>query len=243
MELAAGLATVHILDTTSEMASAAAHRARSLITHAIEQFGGARVMAATSNSQASFIDALVDRSGIDWKRVEIFHMDECIGLSPEHPSSFRFWIKTRLVDKVHPARVHYLAADAAESDAEILRYSELLLGAPIHVAFVGFGENGHIAFNDPHVADFNDPATVKRVALDEACRRQQAGEGHFPDLNSVPGEALTVTCPGLFRALAWVCCIPDVRKAEAVRNAIEGPISDGVPNFARPPSLESYGIA
>ena len=229
MELAAGLAKVHIFDSASELASSAAHRAGNLITGAIDKFGCARVMAATGNSQVQFIAALVNLPGINWNRVELFHMDEYVGLSPEHPASFRLWIKTRLVDKVHPACAHYLAADAPDLDAETQRYSELLLAAQIHLAFVGFGENGHIAFNDPHVADFSDPATVKRVALDEACRRQQLGEGHFPDLDSVPSEALTVTCPGLFRAASWICCVPDSRKAQAVRNALEGPISPFCP--------------
>ncbi len=229
MELAAGLATVYIFDSTSGVASAAALQGAHLITNAINEVGSARVMVATGNSQLQLVDALVTCSSIDWNRVELFHMDEYVGLAPAHPSSFRFWIKTRIADKVHPASVHYLEADALDIDAEIQRYSELLLAAPIHLAFVGFGENGHIAFNDPHVADFDDSATVKRVALDAACRRQQAGEGHFPDLDSVPREALTVTCPGLFRALAWICCVPDARKAAAVRNALEGPISTTCP--------------
>ncbi len=101
----------------------------------------------------------------------------------------------------------------------------MLFRGPIHLAFVGFGENGHIAFNDPAVADFADPALLKRATLDDACRRQQVGEGHFPNVAAVPREALTITCSGLFRAEAWVCCVPDARKAEAVRNACEGPIS------------------
>jgi glucosamine-6-phosphate deaminase len=129
-------------------------------------------------------------SSSTWTNTSAFHRSI--------PSSFRLWIKTHLADKVQPVRAHYLAADALGLDAEIKRYSELLLAAPIDLAFVGFGENGHIAFNDPPVADFNDPATVKRVALDELCRRQQAGEGHFPSLDAVAREALTLTCPGLF---------------------------------------------
>jgi glucosamine-6-phosphate deaminase len=150
-------------------------------------------------------------------------------MSAEHPSSFRLWIRTRLAEKVHPLKTHYLAGDAKDLEAEIARYSGLLLEAPVHLAFVGFGENGHIAFNDPPVADFRDPATVKKVSLDEPCRKQQAGEGHFPDLASVPTEAVTITCTGLFRANAWVCCVPEQRKAEAVRNALEGPISEACP--------------
>jgi glucosamine-6-phosphate deaminase len=122
-----------------------------------------------------------------------------------------------------------LNGDAADLQAEIARYTQLLKQAPIDVAFVGFGENGHIAFNDPPTADFNDPVMVKIVTLDEACRRQQAGEGHFRDLTGVPKEAVTITCSGLFRADAWVCCVPESRKAQAVRDALEGAIAETCP--------------
>jgi len=175
------------------------------------------------------IAALTRRLDIDWKAVEVFHMDEYIGIQSTHPSSFRNWIRTRIENVVHPAHVHYLAADAGDLDREIQRYSKLLMRAPIDLALVGFGENGHIAFNDPEVADFTDPAIVKRVTLDEASRRQQVGEGHFAGLDSTPKQALTLTCPALFRARAWICCVADTRKAEAVRNALEGPISTACP--------------
>ena len=124
---------------------------------------------------------------------------------------------------------HYLQGDARDLETEIARYTQLLDEAPIDLAFAGFGENGHIAFNDPPVANFEDPLTVKIVTLDDACRHQQAGEGHFPDFDSVPLRALTITCSGLFRAEAWVCNVPDFRKAEAVRNALEGLISESCP--------------
>ena len=169
------------------------------------------------------------REDVDWKSVELFHMDEYAGMKADHPASFRHWIKQRLSDKIHPGKAHYLEADAADLEREIQRYSGLLADAPIDLAFVGFGENGHIAFNDPPVADFNDPALVKVVTLDEACRRQQAGEGHFANIDAVPKQAATVTCPGLFRARAWVCSVPERRKAEAVKNALEGPISEACP--------------
>jgi glucosamine-6-phosphate deaminase len=167
---------------------------------------------------------------VDWKSVEVFHMDEYAGMPDTHPASFRLWIRNRVEDKVHPGKVHYIQGDAPDPDAELDRYAKLMLAEPIDLAFVGFGENGHIAFNDPHVADFKDPLTLKRVSLDDACRRQQAGEGHFPTFDDVPKEAFTVTCPGLFRAEAWVCVVPEARKAEAVRNALEGPISEACPS-------------
>src|SRR5690242_9213734 len=221
-------ARVGVYRSAAMAGRAAAIQAGRLIRSAIAEQGRARVIAATGNSQITVADALVEQD-IDWKAVELFHMDEYAGIKPDHPSSFRYWIKTRLEEKTHPRVAHYLEGDAPDLEAEMKRYSELLKAAPIDLAFVGFGENGHIAFNDPPVADFNDPAMVKRITLDEACRRQQAGEGHFKDVASVPLHAVTITCTGLFRANAWVCSVPEARKAEAVRNALEGPISEQCP--------------
>lgn len=223
-----GIANLKIYPSLEGLGKAAAERAAQLITKAIENSGRARMIAATGNSQIPLVEELVKQT-VDWKAVDLFHMDEYIGLRPDHPSSFRYWIRTRLADKVHPHKTYYLDGNAEDLEGEIKRYSALLLEAPIDLAFVGFGENGHIAFNDPPVADFNDPATVKKITLDEACRRQQAGEGHFRDEASVPKQAVTITCPGLFRARSWICCAPEKRKAEAVHNALEGPISEACP--------------
>jgi glucosamine-6-phosphate deaminase len=159
----------------------------------------------------------------------MFHMDEYIGLAPQHPASFRLWIKTRLQDKVPLAVANYIEGDAPDIQAEIARYSAWLAAARIDCAFVGFGENGHIAFNDPPSADFHDPVSMKVVELDPACRRQQVGEGHFKDIDSVPRTAITITCSGLFAADAWICCVPERRKAAAVRDALTGPISTACP--------------
>lgn len=236
-----GSARVHIYPSRSALGAAAAERAAQLITGAVKKRGRARVIVATGNSQLPLVEALVQHK-LDWKNVEIFHMDEYAGMKADHPASFRLWIRTRVEEKVHPGKANYLAGDAADLNAEMERYSKLLNAAPIDLAFVGFGENGHIAFNDPHVADFNDPATVKRVMLDDISRRQQAGEGHFKDFDSVPREALTVTCTGLFRADAWVSCVPERRKAEAVRNALEGPIAETCPAslVRRHPNADVY---
>lgn len=227
-EFESGKAKIQIYASRIALGAAAAELAARFIRRAIEDRKKARIIIATGNSQLPLVDALTSEE-INWKAVEVFHMDEYAGMPADHPASFRHWIKTRVEDKVHPFKVHYLNGDAPDLDAEMKRYSQLLTEAPIDLAFVGFGENGHIAFNDPCVADFNDPATVKRVILDEACRRQQAGEGHFKDPGAVPPEALTIACPGLFRADAWICCVPEARKAEAVRNALEGPISESCP--------------
>lgn len=223
-----GHAQVEIYGSSAAAGNAAAQKAAEVIRSAISKRGRARVIGATGNSQIPLVEALVKQT-IDWSSVELFHMDEYAGMKPDHPSSFQYWIKTRIEEKVHPWRTHYLHGDAVDLDAEMRSYADLLNAAPIDVAFVGFGENGHIAFNDPPVADFQDPKTVKLIALDDACRRQQAGEGHFRDVASVPREALTVTCTGLFRAEAWICNVPDRRKAEAVKNALEGPISESCP--------------
>lgn len=227
-EFISGKAKVEIYASASALGRAAAEMAAQVIRRAIAERGRARVIVATGNSQIPLIEELVQQK-LDWKHVEIFHMDEYAGMPADHPASFRRWIKRRVEEKVRPGKMNYLAGDAPDLEAEMNRYSELLNEAPIDLAFVGFGENGHIAFNDPHVADFNDPATVKRITLDEACRRQQAGEGHFKDVDSVPRDALTVTCTGLFRANTWICCVPEARKAEAVRNALGGPISEACP--------------
>ena len=224
-----GTARVQIIATQHLLGATAAAEAAGIIRNAISKFGQARVIVATGNSQMEMIDALTHQESLNWKAVEVFHMDEYVGISDNHPASFRRWIRERVEEAAHPARVHYLDTDAKDLDTEIERYASLLNSAPIHLGFVGFGENGHIAFNDPPVADFNDPLTVKRVTLDERCQRQQVGEGHFPNLDAVPKEALTVTCPGLFRAEAWISVVPETRKAEAVRDALQGPISTACP--------------
>jgi glucosamine-6-phosphate deaminase len=227
-EFMVGNAHVAVYDSAANAGTAAASRASQVIQSAIAKQNRARVVVATGNSQIPLADALV-REDINWDFVELFHMDEYAGINSDHPSSFRYWIRTRLEEKVCPAATHYLQADASDLNAEVTRYSQLLKEAPIDIAFVGFGENGHIAFNDPPVADFNDAAMVKIITLDEACRRQQAGEGHFSDVDSVPKIAVTITCSGLFRANAWICCVPEKRKAQAVLHALEGPISEVCP--------------
>ncbi len=231
MKLQYGHTAVHIYPSRQALGEAAALAAAAMIQEAIGQRGYARIMIATGNSQLDVSEALV-RQNIDWQAVDVFHMDEYVGIPAAHPSSFRRWIKTRIVDQVHPRSIHYLQGDAQDLSSEIERYAKLLESEPVDLAFVGFGENGHIAFNDPPTADFEDPDTVKRVQLDEACRMQQAGEGHFPHLDSVPREALTVTCSALLRIAHWVSCVPEGRKASAVQCALKGPISNSCPASA-----------
>lgn len=224
-----GTARVLIYSSRDELGLAAARHAAELTRQAISARGKARLVVATGNSQLKLIHALVEIPGMEWSRVEVFHMDEYVGMPLTHPSSFRRWIRLLIEEKVHPGIINYMEGDAPDPDAEMERYSRLLRAEPIDLAFVGFGENGHIAFNDPHVADFDDPAEVKRVSPDDVSRRQQAGEGHFANPDLMPKEAFTMTCPALFRAGAWICSVPELRKARAVRCALEGPISTACP--------------
>lgn len=225
----AGKAQVTIHASAGAMCEAVAAEVAGVLAEAVAARGRARVIIGTGPSQAGFIAALVERGEVDWSRVEVFHMDEYLGMSSAHPASFRRWLRDHLTDHVHPGQVHELAGDAADTADEAERYAALLNAAPIDLSCVGFGENGHLAFNDPHVADFADPSTVKLVALDDRCRLQQVGEGHFSTLAESPAQALTVTLPALMRAGTVVACVPDLRKADAVRAALEGPIARTCP--------------
>ena len=153
------------------------------------------MVVSTGNSQLDFIDALVRARDLDWSAVEALHLDEYAGMAPTHPASFRLWLKTRLADRVPLRAMHYVNGDAPDLEAECRRYGALLAEAPIDAGFIGIGENGHIGFNDPPVADFADPLPIKVVRLDDACRRQQVGEGHFDGISAVPELRLSLTCP------------------------------------------------
>jgi glucosamine-6-phosphate deaminase len=189
----------------------------------------ARAILATGNSQMEFLNALVDLGGVEWPKVTLFHMDEYLGLDAKHPASFRRYMQERVERRLRPRAFNYLVGDAAEPIKECDRYEELLRAEPIDLCCCGIGENGHLAFNDPPVADFHDPRWVKIVELDLASRQQQVGEGHFPGLEAVPRYALTLTLPALCSARKMVCICPETRKASAVKAALEGPISTACP--------------
>lgn len=234
--------SIDVYATAGLAAEAAAADAAIALRLCLARRGEARIMVGTGNSQLEMIRALTRQPDIDWQKVDAFHLDEYVGIAADHPASFRRWIRHNFEQAVRPRSVSYIEGDAADLAAMLEDYSRRLLASPIDLAFVGIGENGHIAFNDPHVADFNDPAIVKRVELDAACRRQQVGEGHFPDLDHVPCEAISVTCPGLFRAARWICCVPDRRKASAIHGSLEGPVSTQCPGslVRKHPSVGLY---
>jgi glucosamine-6-phosphate deaminase len=220
---------VRVFPDPRALAAAAAADASAHLRDAIAARGVAHAMFATGNSQFEFLDALVLDDTIDWTSVIGFHMDEYVGIGANHPASFRRYLRERLVERVPFAAFHFLEGDAVDVDAECERYSTLLRDHPLDLCCLGIGENGHLAFNDPPVADFDDPLDVKVVELDEACRRQQVGEGHFPDIPTVPTHAITVTIPALLRASTVLAIVPEARKAEPVRRTLEGPISTACP--------------
>lgn len=220
---------VRIHETQASLAADAAARAQGCLQTALTRQGTAAAILATGNSQLQFLDALVALGGVDWSRVTLFHMDEYLGLDDRHRASFRRYMRERVEARVKPAAFHYLAGDTLLPLTECERYTQLLRAQPIDLCCLGIGENGHIAFNDPPVADFADPHAVKLVKLDEACRQQQVGEGHFPNLDAVPQYAFTLTIPMLCSARRMLCIVPEKRKATAVRDALQGPVQTACP--------------
>jgi glucosamine-6-phosphate deaminase len=190
-------------------------------------------MFATGNSQLGFLDALTGREDVDWSSVVVFHMDEYIGVDDTHPASFARYIRERIADQVRPKAVHYLSGAASDVNAECERYAELLHAHPLDLCCLGIGENCHLAFNDPP-ADLDDPLDLRVVTLDSACRRQQVGEGHFGHIEDVPTSAITVTVPALLRAATVLAIVPEARKANAVRRALEERVGPACPASALP---------
>lgn len=219
--------TVEVHPDEAGMGSAAAERAAEVINTALAERGLARVVIATGNSQYAFTDALV-RQDIDWTRVTVFHMDEYVGLDADHPASFQRWIRERIEEKVAPAQVHYISGQG-DAAAEVDRYEALLREAPLDLVCMGIGENGHLAFNEPHQADFDDQRWVRIITLTEESRRQQVGEGHFPDFASVPATAISLTVPALLAATRVQVCAPESRKADAVHATLTAPITNACP--------------
>jgi glucosamine-6-phosphate deaminase len=187
------------------------------------------VVFAAAPSQNEFLEELSSRSGVDWGRVAAFHLDEYLGLPDTAPQSFGHFLRVRLFEKVRPGRVHYLNGMAEDPAKECDRYAALFKDHPFDIACIGIGENGHLAFNDPHVADFNDPVTIKVVELDLVSRQQQVNDRSFQNLESVPRKAITLTMPSIFSAKFIYCMVPAITKAEAVKKTLEGPITTDCP--------------
>jgi len=220
---------VRVYASQNEMAQDVAQIAQSYLVDVLARQPSATVILATGNSQIQFLECLIALGGVDWSRMSLFHMDEYLGIDGNHSASFRRYMRERVAGRVKPRVFHYLEGDALLPLDECERYAKLLEAQPIDLCCLGIGENGHLAFNDPPVANFQDPHLVKLVQLDEACRRQQANEGHFPDIAAVPQYAFTLTIPTLCSARRMLCIAPEKRKAAAVRDALCGPISPVCP--------------
>jgi glucosamine-6-phosphate deaminase len=219
---------VRVFRTEAELGAAAATDAAAAIRSAVDQRNRANVMFATGNSQFAFLDALTARDDVPWDRITGFHMDEYVGMHDTHPASFARYMRERITDVVHPAAFHYVNG-MNNASVECARYSELLRAHPLDLCCLGVGENGHLAFNDPPFADFEDTVDVKEVELDDASRHQQVGEGHFASIDDVPRTAITVTIPALLRATRVLAVVPEARKAVAVQTALDGPIATNCP--------------
>ena len=223
---------VRVFEDRAEMGRAAASETAEAIASRQAEGGRPRVVFAAAPSQDEFLSAMVASDRIDWSRVIAFHMDEYLGLSPEHPASFRRYLREHLFGLVDlpPDHRHLIPGEATDRPLRTcLDYEERLRAGPLDVVCAGIGENGHLAFNDPPVADFLDPLWIKVVRLDHACRVQQVNDGCFAGLDDVPTHAYTMTVPALLSARTIAVVVPGPRKADAVQAALQGPISERCP--------------
>jgi glucosamine-6-phosphate deaminase len=223
---------VEIYPQRAEMGAAAALDVAAAMRRVLAERETVRVIFAAAPSQNELLAGLCAMEDLDWSRVEAFHMDEYVGLPEGAPQSFGHFLREHLFDVVRPGRVEYLDGNAEDVAAECQRYAALLRERPVDIVCAGIGENGHLAFNDPPVADFTDPHAVKPVTLDHTCRMQQVHDGAFETLDEVPTQALTVTVPALMAAREIFCVVPGPTKADAVRATLRDPIDERCPATA-----------
>jgi glucosamine-6-phosphate deaminase len=216
-----------VFEDKPSLARTAAEQAATTIRSAIASHGSARVIAATGASQLEFLLALTNTDGIDWKQVELFHLDEYIGLPSNHPASFRKYIQERIIDTTGITNYHLL--DGTADPGEVIRQLNAAISrSPVDIALTGIGENGHLAFNDPP-ADFQTEEPYIIVELDAACRQQQVGEGWFRSLSDVPARAISMSIRQVLKAKEILCIVPDARKAKAIQACFEGEVSPMAP--------------
>lgn len=220
--------TVYTFDTREEMGKVAAADAARRINDIIARNGVANVVFAAAPSQKDLLENLL-KEDIDWSKVRAFHQDEYVGISAEEPAGFGNFLDRAIFKKVNFKELHYLLCAADEAEKKCQDYTELLQKYPIDLIFLGIGENGHLAFNDPAVADFNDPKMIKIVELDEICRQQQVNDGCFTTLEDVPKQAMTMTMSLIMSIPEAICVVPTIRKANAVYNALCGEVTTACP--------------
>lgn len=225
----AGVLPVRVYASQADLSTDVARIVRDHFADTLARQGSAAAIMATGNSQIQFLDKLVALGGVDWSKVTLFHMDEYLGIDANHKASFRRYMRERVQSRVKPGAFHFLEGDVDLPLDEAARYTALLQAQPIDLCCLGVGENGHLAFNDPPVARFDDPHLVKLVKLDDACKWQQVNEGHFPSLDAVPPYAFTLTIPALLAAKKVICIAPEKRKAKPVKALLEGPVSTDCP--------------
>ena len=220
---------VQIYNSEAELALSTATIVQQYLQQILKTQQTATVLFATGNSQLKFLDALVKLNNIDWSRVICFHLDEYLGISANHPSSFRYYLRERIEKPISPQKFHYIEGDTLQPLQECDRYSKLLTAQQIDLCMLGIGANGHLAFNEPNVADFNDAYKVKLVKLDSINHQQQVNQGHFPNIESVPKYAFTLTIPTICAAKKIICLAPGKGKAKVVKQLLEGKITEELP--------------
>lgn len=223
---------VRIYATRQAMGAGAAADAAAVIKELLKEKDEVNIMFGAAPSQDDVLGALMADDTIDFSRINAFHMDEYVGLSEQHPQSFASYLRAHVVGLRAFRSVHFIRGDAPDHEAECLRYERLLQAHPTDVVMMGVGENGHIAFNDPPVANFHDTRLLRVVTLEERCRMQQVHDGCFASLDEVPTQAITVTVPGLMRGSHQFCVVPTRLKAQAVHDLIHGPIGESCPATA-----------
>lgn len=212
---------IKIFKTKESMGKAAAEKAAEILKDAINKKGEVSLVIATGASQFEFLEDLTRITSIDWGKTTMFHLDEYVGLSENHPASFRRYLRDRFICKVYPGHIHLVGGDAETPEKECERLNGIISQKEVDVAFVGIGENGHLAFNDPP-ADFHTEKPYIIVELDNACRRQQLGEGWFKSFEDVPKKAISMSVKQIMKSKHIICTVPDKRKAQAVKNCFKG---------------------
>jgi glucosamine-6-phosphate deaminase len=220
---------VEVYPSAYELAEGAAKFAQVYLRSLLRRQAKARILLATGSSQIQFLDILIKLGDVDWSKITCFHLDEYLGITPDHPASFQHYMREKVEKRIPLDKFHYIQGDAKEPFQESDRYSKLLKSQPIDLCCLGLGENGHLAFNDPSVANFEDTYDIKLVKLDDTNRQQQVKQGNFPDIEKVPQYAFTVTLPMICRADKIICLVPETRKAKVVKEMLQGEITTKCP--------------
>lgn len=228
-ELTKGHLKVKVFENRSELGLAAGKTVAENVKELLKQQQTVTMIFAAAPSQNEFLATLAKDPAIDWQRIIALHMDEYIGLPDNAPQLFRKYLKDHVMNLVHPGEVHFIKGNTTDNEEECKRYGQLIIDHPVDIVCCGIGENGHLAFNDPPVADFLDPKIIKVVELEEACRQQQVNDGCFASLDQVPTHALSLTVPTLLSARFLYCMVPGSLKAKAVRDSVYGPVTTQCP--------------